>query len=103
MSAEDSEVNLRYILMHASRRSSKIFEFRSTKERREHLVESKVRLEQRQRQRQREEMSYERAPVQAPSKTRRRMMPPAPHSKVRIRLLKKGSGKDGNRKTWRAT
>ena len=35
MCPEDSEVNLRYILMNASRRSSKIFEILSTKERRE--------------------------------------------------------------------
>ena len=57
MSPEDPEVNLRYVLMNASRRGRNIFEILSTKGRREHFVASKVRLEQRQRQR--EEMSYE--------------------------------------------
>ena len=40
---EDSEVNLRCILMNASRRGGRIFEIFNTKERSEHLVASKVR------------------------------------------------------------
>ena len=36
MGSENSEVNLRYILMNASRRSSRIFEIFSTKEKSEH-------------------------------------------------------------------
>ena len=38
---EDSEVNLRYILAHAIRRSSNIFEIFSTEEKSDHLVASK--------------------------------------------------------------
>ena len=41
MGLEDSEVNLRYILAHASRRSSNIFEIFSTEEKSDHLVASK--------------------------------------------------------------
>ena len=60
--------------MNASRRSSRIVEVFSTKEKSEHQVASKVRLEQRQRQR--EEMSDEKTPIKAPPNTWRRMMPP---------------------------
>ena len=74
MSPEDSEVNLMYILMNASRRSSNIFEIFSTKEKSEHLVASKVRLQKRQRQR--EEISCEKMPIKAPPNTWRRMMLP---------------------------
>ena len=76
MSPEDTEFNRRCILMNASRRSTKIFEIISTKERRERSVASKVRLEQRQRPR--EEMGYEGTPVKAPPNIRRRVMPPTP-------------------------
>ena len=48
---EDSEVNLRYLLMKASRRSGRIFEIFSTKEKSEHSVANKVRWDERQRER----------------------------------------------------
>ena len=51
MGAEDSEVNLRYILTSASRRGSRIFASFITKEKSEHFVASKVRQDDRQRQR----------------------------------------------------
>ena len=50
MGPEDSEVNLRYMLMNASRRG-KFFEIFSTEEKSEHLVACKVRWDERWRQR----------------------------------------------------
>ena len=46
---EIEEVNLRFLLMNASRRGSRIFEIFSTEEKSEHLVASKVRCDERQR------------------------------------------------------
>ena len=43
MDPEDSEVNLRYLLTHARKRSSRIFEIISTKEKIDHLVASRNR------------------------------------------------------------
>ena len=51
MGPEDSEVNVRYVLMNASRSSSRIFEIFSTKEKSEHSGASEVRWDERQRQR----------------------------------------------------
>ena len=51
MGPEDSEVNLRYILTHASRRGSRIFEIFSTKEKSGRLAASKVRWDEYQRDR----------------------------------------------------
>ena len=45
MSPEDSEVYLMYILTHARRRSSRIFEIFSTKAKSDHLVASRHRRE----------------------------------------------------------
>ena len=43
MDPEDSEVSLRYILAHAKRRGSRIFELFSTEEETDHLVASRNR------------------------------------------------------------
>ena len=46
-----SEVKRRFFLTNASKRGSRIFEIFSTREKSEHLVANKVRLDERQRQR----------------------------------------------------
>ena len=85
MDPEDSEVCLRYILTHARRRGSRIFEIFSTKEKMDHLVTTRNRwleyqgmrvAQQKRSQSDLKDVNYERTMAKAFPSPERRMRTP---------------------------